>query len=701
MVLGRATTNTSTGKVYTLFSGTNPAAWVPKTWASAEVACRNQDAGHLASFQTDEQWGAVTTLANVAFLNLGSRPILLWIGLNNLRTATNAFSDGSNSSYTTSSLTVASSPVLAAYPACKAAACYAVAVTAMGVNTTLLQVDCDAASLAFICSSASTAPPAVLYASPPPYPPPPSPALLPPPYPPPPRECYHFETHGAACTKQPWLLHEGVIATSRRLLATMLPSMSPPSYPATYGSSPSSYPSPASYPAISYPPTACPSLAGGAITALSDVSPYEYFLLTTPLTWSEAVKACTTRSASLAYITTPAELAAVTAFMTANAVRNAWLQLVSSNMVPFPQYYDDVSAGHTQYAMLAAAANGSTLPLVLTASARCNPASYSVGCCGFLQMSGNGTSVVLDSCTVSHSIVCKWTPSPPPPMPYPPPVMAPPAVSLANVATFVSTMSATLQLDYASLVADPAKLASFMTSYSAAILASLKNAKACNVTGVQSGSVVVAYTVTFLASDFASTDALSAYIATTFGNASNFFSLFPTSFTSAFNVTGASNVILAVGYACTGSGCPSTAAKKDDKPLIIGLVVAPPAGGSIAISTGSAVTAMQAAPESPAAAASDMMAAKATPPPAPIPFPVLAPKATVVAITPEPESPRLAPGPAAPVHAAGAEASVATPEPAKPVLTSERAVSEPTPERASLGQPEADSHATIPGNVQS
>ncbi|MEW5307283.1 MAG: hypothetical protein WDW36_009690 [Sanguina aurantia] len=472
-------------------------------------------------------------------------------------------------------------------------------------------------------------------------------------------------------------VEEGVIATSRRLLATLPPSMSPPSYPATYGSSPSSYPSPASYPAISYPPTACPSLAGGAITALSDVSPYEYFLLTTPLTWSEAVKACTTRSASLAYITTPAELAAVTAFMTANAVRNAWLQLVSSNMVPFPQYYDDVSAGHTQYAMLAAAANGSTLPLVLTK-----------------QMSGNGTSVVLDSCTVSHSIVCKWTPSPPPPMPYPPPVMAPPAVSLANVATFVSTMSATLQLDYASLVADPAKLASFMTSYSAAILASLKNAKACNVTGVQSGSVVVAYTVTFLASDFASTDALSAYIATTFGSAANFFSLFPTSFTSAFNVTGASNVIFAVGYACTGSGCPTTAAKQDDKPLIIGLVVG--IGGGLiviigvvafvlvrrrrsaagrrinAISPGSAVTAMQAAPESPAAAASDMMAAKATPPPAPIPFPVLAPKATVAVITPEPESPRLAPGPAAPVHAAGAEASVATPEPAKPVLTSSR-----------------------------
>lgn len=193
----------------------------------------------------------------------------------------------------------------------------------------------------------------------------------------------------------------------------------------------------------------------------------------------------------------------------------------------------------------------------------------------------------------------------------------------------------------------------------------------------------------------------------------------PPPYPKAFNVTGASNVILAVGYTCTGSDCPSTATatEKDHKPLIVGLVVGVGGGlvvlGAVALllmrsrrtaatrpvaistgSTDSAVTAMQAAPESPAAASSDMMAAKATPPPAPIPFPALAPKVTVAVITPEPGFPLLATGAAAPVPAVGAGVWVQTPEPAMPVLTSE-----PAPEPAFLGQPEADSHATIPGNA--
>ncbi|MEW5309443.1 MAG: hypothetical protein WDW38_001332 [Sanguina aurantia] len=66
---------------------------------------------------------------------------------------------------------------------------------------------------------------------------------------------------------------------SRSLLAVAMPA---PSYPAQGGA-----PTPASYPGTYGGPTAnvtCPSPAnaGGAITALSDIAPYEYFLLAAP-----------------------------------------------------------------------------------------------------------------------------------------------------------------------------------------------------------------------------------------------------------------------------------------------------------------------------------------------------------------------------------------------------------------------------------
>ncbi|MEW5309444.1 MAG: hypothetical protein WDW38_001333 [Sanguina aurantia] len=104
-----ATQQTSAGKTYTLYSGmSSPAAFIPKNWANAEVACRNQVGGHLASFSTDEQWSVVSALATAAYASTGTgRPLLLWTGLNNLRTAANAFSDGSSTAYVANNLTLA------------------------------------------------------------------------------------------------------------------------------------------------------------------------------------------------------------------------------------------------------------------------------------------------------------------------------------------------------------------------------------------------------------------------------------------------------------------------------------------------------------------------------------------------------------------------------------------------------------------
>ncbi|MEW5309442.1 MAG: hypothetical protein WDW38_001331 [Sanguina aurantia] len=297
-------------------------------------------------------------------------------------------------------------------------------------------------------------------------------------------------------------------------------------------------------------------------------------------------------------------------FLTTNAANNVWLQLVSSNMVPFPQYYDDTSANHTQFSSLAAASasqgSNPVTPLVLSNTTKCNPTNASVGCCGYLQTTTSattnavGVSVILDDCSLPRSVVCKWTPSPPPTTQSPsvqspsmqspsmqspaapPPlaVAAAPAVPAA-APLLVTSMSSILSFDFATL-ADPAKLAGFKTSYASVILTSLPTAKACNVTSVSAGSVVVAYTVTFLASDFASTDALSAYITTTFGSPANFFSLFPTSFTPLPSPAPATPSSRSATSAAPRARPRRRRPPPSKTPLIVGLVVGL-VGGAILI----------------------------------------------------------------------------------------------------------------------
>ncbi|MEW5307562.1 MAG: hypothetical protein WDW36_009950 [Sanguina aurantia] len=149
LVLGTAhMTASSDNKNFTLFSAeSNQRVGAAKNWPNAEMACRSQVGGHLASFTNDDEWNAVSSLALFAYSHPANQnsTVRLWTGLNNLRTAGNAFSDGSATSYnfSTNSSSAAES--------CADSACYTLSVGAGGVSMTLQQADCDTASLYFIC----------------------------------------------------------------------------------------------------------------------------------------------------------------------------------------------------------------------------------------------------------------------------------------------------------------------------------------------------------------------------------------------------------------------------------------------------------------------------------------------------------------------------------------------------------------------
>ncbi|MEW5311213.1 MAG: hypothetical protein WDW38_002947 [Sanguina aurantia] len=174
-VIGRSHISAMTsGKNYTLFAGSaDPTAWAFKTWANAEMACRNNMVnGHLASFTSDDEWSDVSSLATFAYTHQSNTTVpfnstvLLWVGYNNLRTRGNTFTDGSATTYITSTTSTN----------CSDSACYAVVATDGVVSKTLQQIDCDTSTLAFICVGS-----VVPVAYPPSPPLPPSP---PPPFPP-------------------------------------------------------------------------------------------------------------------------------------------------------------------------------------------------------------------------------------------------------------------------------------------------------------------------------------------------------------------------------------------------------------------------------------------------------------------------------------------------------------------------------------
>ncbi|MEW5311211.1 MAG: hypothetical protein WDW38_002945 [Sanguina aurantia] len=379
----------------------------------------------------------------------------------------------------------------------------------------------------------------------------------------------------------------------------------PPSYPPSSSPSPAAYPpsySPSpvhsgrrsllySTPLLAQSPAPAPMAAatcpaanlGGNITGLSDVAPFEYLLLSNPLSWSRAVKACTNISTTLVYITDAAELAAVSSFMFAKNLNNVWFQLLSSNMVPSPGYYDDASAG--QYSALSNA-SASAVALIPANSTGCNPARYDVGCCGYLQTYGDASvRVVLDTCATARYFLCKWTPTPPsppqspsnmprppspspplPPSPSPPQPPAPPPFSNLS-AIYTASVVAMLQgTDYSTF--SPSQLHNFESGFTAAILVALPNATSCMISSIAMGSTIVTYSVTFLVTSFPSTDAVSAYISTTFGT--NFVAIFPSSFIQAFGVSGAASGQAQVVYSCY-QNCPSS--PKDFTSIIVGVVV--------------------------------------------------------------------------------------------------------------------------------
>lgn len=96
---GAKINSTSSGRTYTLFANSaDITTWIPKHRENAEMPCRNQVPGsHLASFVSDADWTAVSTLA--LFSNVQYSTTRLWIGLNNLRSTGNTFTDGSKTTY--------------------------------------------------------------------------------------------------------------------------------------------------------------------------------------------------------------------------------------------------------------------------------------------------------------------------------------------------------------------------------------------------------------------------------------------------------------------------------------------------------------------------------------------------------------------------------------------------------------------------
>lgn len=203
----------------------------------------------------------------------------------------------------------------------------------------------------------------------------------------------------------------------------------------------------------------------------------------------------------MVYITTPTELLSVMAFMFAQNVNNVWFQLLSSNLAPFPQYYDDSTATLSQFSTLAAATT-SAVALVDDTTYACKANSTSVGCCGFLQTYNQtsttlGIRMVLDDCTINRRFLCKWTPPPPnpppllPPSPSPPPPNPnPPPYNAAAQNSYLAAMTAVMQMDYGVLTSNATKLAQFKIDYCATIVAALPTNKGCVVTGVTSSSVV-------------------------------------------------------------------------------------------------------------------------------------------------------------------------------------------------------------------
>lgn len=142
---GASMNSTATGRTYTLFANSaDITTWAPKNWQNAEMACRNQvPGGHLASFATDADWAAVSSLAQ--FANAQYSTTRLWVGLNNLRSSGYTFTDGSATTYSY----IPAAAVLNL--ACKASACFTLNVAAGVVTKTLQHGDCDADQLAFIC----------------------------------------------------------------------------------------------------------------------------------------------------------------------------------------------------------------------------------------------------------------------------------------------------------------------------------------------------------------------------------------------------------------------------------------------------------------------------------------------------------------------------------------------------------------------
>lgn len=192
------------------------------------------------------------------------------------------------------------------------------------------------------------------------------------------------------------------------------------------------------------------------------------------------------------YITTYTELASVQAFMVNQSVNNVWFQVLSSNLAPNYQYYDDTTIQMNQFSNLVPTA-ANIGPRVPSAAVKCKVSSNSVGCCGYLQTwyyppyNSTFTSVIIDDCTTNRPIICKYSvPSPPPPTSPSPPWNSAAAASI----TYVVTMRAVLQMDYPSLVNNATKLAQFKIDFCNATTSALIWSWGCNVVSISSSSVV-------------------------------------------------------------------------------------------------------------------------------------------------------------------------------------------------------------------